>query len=204
MARQLIVVSREDVGLYHALCADWAGDPDVAVVLDRRRGQRRHDTAAVPVERRRQERRQHPPLEAHLAWRGGGATARKSDVLSVLSRGSSSIVVRQRPVAKSERRAALRPSSSGEVREESFDVSMLSAPANTVVALVILVGTLSGGIVGGLALWLFLAYEFASRRDTRGSVTSSRPDVLTWWQRPLHKLRRSYRPWAPAEKSSKA
>jgi hypothetical protein len=204
MARQLIVVSREDVGLYHALCADWVGDPDVAVVLDRRRQQRRHGTAAVTIDRRRQERRQHPPLEAHLAWRGGGAAARKSDVLSVLSRGASSIVVRQRPGAKAEHRAPLLPSS-GEVRDESPEtLSMMSAPANTVIALVILIGTLSGGIVGGLALWLFLAYEFASRPDPHGYVSSSRPEIVTWWQRPLYKLRRSYRSWAAAERSGRA
>ena len=203
MARQLIVVSREDVGLYHALCADWLGDPDVTVVLDRRRGQRRQEAIAPVIERRRGERRQHPPLEAHLAWSGGGAAARKSDVMSVLSRCSSGIIVRQRPRAKAERRAPLRPPTA-EVRDESYDVSMMGAPATTVVALVILLGTLSGGIVGGLALWLFLAYEFASRRGGHGSVTASRPDVSAWWQRPLHKLRRSYRSWAPVEKSGKA
>jgi len=203
MARQLIVVSREDVGLYHALCADWLGDPDVTVVLDRRRGQRRQEAIAPVIERRRGERRQHPPLEAHLAWSGGGAAARKSDVMSVLSRCSSGIIVRQRPRAKAERRAPLLPSSSAEVREEFYDISMISAPANTVAALVILIGTLSGGIVGGLALWLFLAYEFAARRGRPGSVTTS-PDVFTWWLRPLHKLRRASRSWAPAEKSGKA
>ena len=204
MARQLIVVSREDVGLYHALCADWAGDPDVAVVLDRRQDQRRHKTAAVAVERRRDERRQHIPVETHLAWRGGGASARKSDVRSVFSQGCRSIVVRQRPGAKAERRAAP-PAPSDEVRNEPpYDGSIMTAPATTVVALVILVGAMSGGIVGGFALWLFLAYEFGSRRETHGSVTSSRPRIATWWQRPLHKLRRSYRPWGSAEKSGRA
>jgi hypothetical protein len=203
MARQLIVVSREDIGLYHALCADWVADPDVAVVLDRRRGQRRQEPTNPMVERRREERRQHPLLEAHLAWSGGGAAARKSHVRSFLSRSSYGIIVCQRPMAKADGRAPVRPPNA-EARDESFDVSMMSAPATTVVALVILIGTLSGGIVGGLALWLFLAYEFAARRGGHGSVTRSRPDVLTWWQRPLHKLRRSYRPWATAEKSSKA
>jgi hypothetical protein len=203
MARQLIVVSREDIGLYHALCADWIGDPDVAVVLDRRRGQRRQELTNPMVERRREERRQHPLLEAHLAWSGGGAAARKSHVRSFLSRSSYGVVVCQRPMAKADGRAPLRPPTA-EVRDESFDVSMMSAPATTVVALVILIGTLSGGIVGGLALWLFLAYEFAAPRGRQGAATSSRADVFSWWQRPLHKLRRSSRPWSPAEKSGKA
>jgi len=69
---------------------------------------------------------------------------------------------------------------------------------------VILVGTLSGGIVGGLALWLFLAYEFGSQHDRRRSVASSPPGLSTWWLRPLHKLQRSYRSLVPAEKSRKA
>ncbi len=203
MARQLIVVSREDVALYHALRADWAGDPNVAVVLDRRRDQRRHETTAVAIERRREDRRQRVPLEMHLAWRGGGATARRSDVLSVLSRGAASIVVRQRPVAKAETRAP-EVTPAGEVRDESFDASsMVSAPANAVVALVILVGTLSGGIFGGLALWLFLAYEFTSRRGRHGSMTTWRPEAFTSWLRPLHKLRSSYRSSASVDRPAK-
>jgi hypothetical protein len=206
MARQLIVVSRENVGLYHALCADWAGDFDVAVVLDRRQGQRRHETAAVAVERRREERRQHDPVEAYLAWRGGGAPARRADVLSVLNCGVSSIVVRQRPGAKAEARAPL-VTPIGEVRDDSrndsFDTSpMMSLPANAVVALVILVGTLSGGIVGGLALWLFLAYEFTSRRGRPGSAATRRPEV--WWLRPLHKLHGAYRASQPVDRVGKA
>src|SRR5439155_277844 len=46
MAHQLIIVGRDDPGLYEALCADWAGDKDVAVIFDRRVGQRRR--AALP------------------------------------------------------------------------------------------------------------------------------------------------------------
>jgi len=74
---------------------------------------------------------------------------------------------------------------------------MMTAPANAIVALIILIGTLSGGIVGGLALWLFMAFEFASRR-------SHPPELSTWWLRPLHKLQLSYRSSAPAEKSGRA
>jgi hypothetical protein len=204
MARKMIVVSREEIGLYHALCADWVGDPDVAVVLDRRREQRRHDTTAVVVERRRADRRHDAPFETHLAWRGGGAAARRADILSVFSRGALSIVVRQRPGAKAEARAPL-VTQTGEVRDEALDASsMLSLPANAVVALVILVGTLSGGIVGGLALWLFLAYEFTSRRGRPGSAATRRPEVFRWWLRPLHKLHGAYRASQPVDRVGKA
>jgi hypothetical protein len=204
MARQLIVVSREEVALYHALYTDWVGDPHVAVVLDRRRDQRRHESTAVALERRREDRRQHAPLETHLAWRGGGAGARRADVLSVLSREAVSIVVRQRPGAKAVARAPL-ATPAGDVRDDAFDTSpMPSVPANAVVALVILIGTLSGGIVGGLALWLFLAYEFTSRRGRQGSLTTLGPGAFTWWLRPLHKLRSSRRSEVPVDKAGKA
>src|SRR5205814_1166166 len=87
MARQFIIVSRDDLGLYHMLSADWAGDPDLAVVLDRRVRQRRDEPVTATTERRRADRRQHVPVEALLTWRGGGATARRADVLATLNEG---------------------------------------------------------------------------------------------------------------------
>ncbi len=203
MARQLIIVSRDDVGLYHALCADWAGDPDVAVVLDRRRGQRRHETVPAAVERRRVERRQHPPIETYLAWRGGGAPARRSDVRSALNGGSLGVVVRQRPCAKAERRTPLRPPDV-DVRDGSVDSLMTGAPSAALAALVIGLGTLSGGIVSGLALWLLMTCEFGSRGRWEGSAVNTRPDLFRWWRRPAQKLFRSSRTSAPAEKARRA
>src|SRR5919108_2195758 len=72
MAPQLIIVGRDDPGLYQALCADWAGDKDVAVIFDRRVGQRRHEARTVDADRRQADRRRDPPVQALLAWRGGG------------------------------------------------------------------------------------------------------------------------------------
>ena len=100
MAHQLIIVGRDDPGLYEALCADWAGDKDVAVIFDRRVGQRRHAARALEADRRQADRRRETPVEALLAWRGGGRAARKMDVLSALNSGPVSVAVRHRPLPK--------------------------------------------------------------------------------------------------------
>src|ERR671923_1271200 len=100
MAPQLIIVGRDDPALYQALCADWAGDKDVAVILDRRVAQRRHETRSVNTDRRQTDRRRKAPAEAVLAWRGGGRAARKTDVLSALNSGPVNVAVRQRPLPK--------------------------------------------------------------------------------------------------------
>src|SRR5256885_6308111 len=97
MAHQLIIVGRDDPGLYEALCADWAGDKDVAVIFDRRVGQRRHAARALEADRRQADRRRETPVEALLAWRGGGRAARKMDVLSALNSGP--VRVARRPPA---------------------------------------------------------------------------------------------------------
>src|SRR5438552_17519474 len=100
MASQLIIVGRDDPGLYEALCADWAGDKDVAVIFERRVGQRRHDARTVEAARRQADRRQETPVEAPLAWRGGGRAARKLDLLSAHHSGPARADVRQRPLPK--------------------------------------------------------------------------------------------------------
>ena len=100
MAHQLIIVGRDDPGLYEALCADWAGDKDVAVIFDRRVGQRRHAARALEADRRQADRRRETPVEALLAWRGGGRAARKMDVLSALNSVPVSVAVRHRPLPK--------------------------------------------------------------------------------------------------------
>jgi hypothetical protein len=194
MSRRLIIVSRDDPGLYHALRADWAGDDDVAVIIDRRFAQRRQQAIAT-LDRRRADRRRSAPVEVLLAWRGGGATARKCDVSAALESGATRIAVRQRPGAK---RVALSPERqrSNDVPEGAAHYSPISlpasmtAPAAVVGALVILLGTVSGGIVGGLALWLFLTNELA---------TSSEP--ATGWQNPWKKLIRAPSRMRPPAKS---
>ena len=180
MARQFIVVSRDDLGLYHMLSADWAGDPDLSVILDRRVGERRDESLTAAIERRRADRRQEAPVEALLTWRGGGATARRADVLATLSEGPASIAVRQRPSAKAEGRTApLQHEGVSHEQAAAHQPTILKPtilkPTNVAVALVALLGSFSGGIFGGLALWLLLTYEFSSPRP---SVPSTPPHRL--------------------------
>jgi hypothetical protein len=172
MARQFIIVSREDLGLYHMLSTDWAGDPDLSVVLDRRVRQRRDESVTATIERRRADRRQHVPVEALLTWRGGGATARRADVLATLSEGPASIAVRQRPSAKAEGRTALEEDARHE--QAAARPPMISKPTTVAIALVALLGSFSGGIFGGLALWLLLTYEFSRRRPSAPSPPARR------------------------------
>jgi hypothetical protein len=196
MARRLVIVGRDDVGLYLALRADWAHEPNVTVLLDRRVGQRRQEAMTATIERRRTDRRQQSPVETYLTWRGGGASARRSDVLAALNNAAVSIAVRQRPGAKAERRPALQQTSNEVSQPAAADPPLIGASTSAVVALVILLGTMSNGIVGGVALWLFMAYEFASRPHKRGAAAASPPQGTTWWPKPLQTLVRSYRSWA--------
>ena len=174
MGRQFIIVSRDDLGLYHMLSADWAGDPDLAVVLDRRVRQRRDESVTATTERRRADRRQHVPVEALLTWRGGGATARRADVLATLNEGPASIAVRQRPNAKAEGRTALRQHAGLDHEQAAPHQPMIPKPTNVAIALVALLGSFSGGIFGGLALWLLLTYEFSRRRPSVPSPATHR------------------------------
>ncbi len=43
---------------------------------------------------------------------------------------------------------------------------MIPKPTDVAIALVALLGSFSGGIFGGLALWLLLTYEFPRRRPS--------------------------------------
>lgn len=175
MARQFIIVSRDDPGLYHMLSTDWAGDPDLSVILDRRVRERRDEPVTATLERRRADRRQEAPVEALLTWRGGGATARRADVLATLTEGPASIAVRQRPSARAEGRTTPRPHV-GLSHEQAAAThqSMIPKPTNVAITLVALLGALSGGIFGGVALWLLLTYEFSRRRPPAPSVPPHR------------------------------
>ncbi|HXG04792.1 MAG TPA: hypothetical protein VNO23_15425 [Candidatus Binatia bacterium] len=55
--RTLIVVHPRERSLYEYLRRRWASVPDVEVLVDRRRGERRCDRQPVPVDRRRSDRR---------------------------------------------------------------------------------------------------------------------------------------------------
>jgi hypothetical protein len=56
MSRMLLIVSRSEPGRYAYVRHVFANDT-VEVILDRRRGDRRHDPQPVTVEKRRAERR---------------------------------------------------------------------------------------------------------------------------------------------------
>jgi len=202
MAHQLIIVGRDDPGLYEALCADWAGDKDVAVIFDRRVGQRRHAARALEADRRQADRRRETPVEALLAWRGGGRAARKMDVLSALNSGPVSVAVRHRPLPKVT--TPRQPPAEGAADEPVVRKAPLIAPPSVVVGLMILLGSVSGGVVGGVAVWLFLTYEFGSVLPWSASAASqnARPGLLAWCRRPLQKLLGSEP--APARKASRA
>jgi len=200
MAPQLIIVGRDDPGLYQALSADWDGDKDVAVIFDRRVGPRRHEARTVDTDRRQADRRQESPIEALLAWRGGGRAARKMDVLSALNSGPASVTVRHRPLPKM---APTRPPSpESAAAEPVVRKSPLIAPPSVVVGLMILLGSVSGGVVGGLAVWLFLTYEFGAALPWSASAESQKVGLLAWCRRPLQKLLGSQP--APARKASRA
>ncbi|MEK7701368.1 MAG: hypothetical protein AAB418_05110 [candidate division NC10 bacterium] len=62
--RDLYIVATDRKDLYEILKRQFAGNDNVEVVLDRRRGQRRQATGASAAEKRRAERRL--ASEAHL------------------------------------------------------------------------------------------------------------------------------------------
>lgn len=65
--RHVFVVSREQRGLYEFLRAEFAQQPDVSVILDRRYGERRRRSAPRAEERRRGDRRTRKLEQLH-AW----------------------------------------------------------------------------------------------------------------------------------------
>ncbi len=65
MARKLIIVARQHPDLYHYLRKRFA-EPRIAVILDRRLGERRRQTVNVAAERRRRDRRSRRDIDARL------------------------------------------------------------------------------------------------------------------------------------------
>ena len=65
----LFIVARHNVDLYEYLTREFAGEP-VAIVLDRRKGERRRGAAAPPAEERRCGDRRQPGAEEALRVRG--------------------------------------------------------------------------------------------------------------------------------------
>jgi hypothetical protein len=76
MPSVLMIVARDRTELYERLRQEFANDRAVAVVLDRRYGQRRRASLAVTAEQRRAERRRRNVEEElrSLGW----ATTRAS------------------------------------------------------------------------------------------------------------------------------
>lgn len=66
MGTDLLVVARNQPGLYAYLKEDFAGDGDVEVIMDRRVGERRRARAPCAPERRRSERRAGPDVRDRL------------------------------------------------------------------------------------------------------------------------------------------
>ena len=66
MMADLLVVAKNQRSLFAYLTDDFAGDPDVTVVVDRRERQRRQRLEPRPVERRRADRRVRLPLDPKL------------------------------------------------------------------------------------------------------------------------------------------
>lgn len=68
MERHLFIVARQRTEVYDVLARDFARDPHVSVLLDRRHGERRAAGPTAGGERRRTERRsfqEKPSLDTH-------------------------------------------------------------------------------------------------------------------------------------------
>ena len=66
MNEDILVVARDQRGLFEYLSLDFAEDPDVLVVIDRRVWQRRQRAGTAATERRRRDRRLRPPIDQKL------------------------------------------------------------------------------------------------------------------------------------------
>lgn len=69
MGHTLFIVSRHHPDLYAYLRERFAGDRAVEVILDRRLGQRRQPAGPFEMERRREDRRRRPEVDAELQSR---------------------------------------------------------------------------------------------------------------------------------------
>ncbi len=62
----LFIVARDQPALYETLLREFGTERDVAVLYDRRFGERRRQQVTWPAERRRGERRLRPDADAQL------------------------------------------------------------------------------------------------------------------------------------------
>jgi len=68
-ARDMFIVARGHVALYHALDRACGGLGGMPVLFDQRRAERRQAVHVVSEERRRGDRRSFPRIEDDLRWR---------------------------------------------------------------------------------------------------------------------------------------
>lgn len=81
-ARCLFIVARNQPDLWHHLSRDFAGDDDVQVLLDRRRGERRQRLQQHEPERRRADRRRQASIDNDLRYRSFVILHEQQGVLS--------------------------------------------------------------------------------------------------------------------------
>ena len=70
MAHRLFIVARGDDHLYEDLRQQFAANPEVEVLVDRRHAERRRDQALHDPERRRGDRRGQGPAGGHVVSAG--------------------------------------------------------------------------------------------------------------------------------------
>ncbi len=80
--RCLFIVARNQPDLWHYLRRDFAGDEEVQVVLDRRRGERRQRVLPHEPERRQADRRRYPNTDSDLRYRSFVIIHEQQGVLS--------------------------------------------------------------------------------------------------------------------------
>ena len=80
--RCLFIVARNQTDLWHYLRRDFAGDEEVQVLLDRRRGDRRQRHQVQEPERRRTDRRRQPSVDNDLRYRSFVILHQQQGVLS--------------------------------------------------------------------------------------------------------------------------
>ncbi len=76
----LFIVARGEPHLYETLRREFAGEPSVEIVLDRRVGERRRGCTPPSVERRQGERRSHAEAEDYLRTLGWAVVRREVPV----------------------------------------------------------------------------------------------------------------------------
>jgi hypothetical protein len=69
----LLIIGRDQPGLYEKLKAAFAGESNARVILDRRRGDRRSNGQGTTLERRRADRRTRPAVDSRVRALGWAA-----------------------------------------------------------------------------------------------------------------------------------